>query len=603
MAAQKPSTSRASDRMRVALNREQGFKELDQVVLKNSRLDGLPWSFKDHEYQIEIIKDTKLRQAIRKCSQVGASELFVHKGLALLSVMQHMRMIYSLPTKEMASLFSKDRFDGAISQSDFYSGLMSAGENSATQKKLGTCILYVVGTFGSKSAISVPAEIVMSDEVDFSNDAVLGKLNSRIRHAKITDEHDNRGMRVRFSTPTFDGFGIDKDFQAGDQKYYMCRCEHCEHWVLPSYDEDFVIPGYDGKMINFAASDARDERNKLGEAWLKCPHCSKDLFSSLIQPERRMWVAKRPDVWDSSYQVSPWDVPKYNTPAAIIKQFDDYPLKSDFYNFVLGLPYSDAENTFTTTNEHRDKYCNLDLWIYQSVTAQGLCVGGTDVGKTCHFNVKVKVHAEVWHVVWMEKIPNTKLSPAAPALIARFDYYRLQKMCVDAGPDISLVNALVAARQGILAVNYVNSVAGLMPVAYGKDDVINADRTKTLKMLLEAHNSGDMYYPKHEALQIELFNHLKTTKKLRERNADGVMTERFVKDKKDDHWVHSLNYSSIAVMVLEHLEGKQIAAAAPMVGTVRMGAGGPSTSPSGSSSKSSSHHLHGLFGVSGKNRW
>lgn len=580
-----------SDRLRMALNREEGLKELDQVVLKYSRVEGKPWSFKDHEYQIEIIKDTRSRIDIRKCSQVGASEVLVQKTLAMSSVMQHIRIMYSLPTKEMAMGFSKDRFDGAIEQSPFYSGLVAAGGNSAGQKKIGTCMLYVIGTFGSKSAISVPAEIVLSDEVDFSNEVVLGKLNSRLRHANSVDERGNRGYRIRFSTPTVEGYGIDDGFNAGDQRYYMCRCEHCEHWVVPDYLHDFIVPGFTKSMLEFSAADARDDRFDKEAAWIKCPHCGKDLFSSLLQPARRQWVAKRPDVWDHSYQISPWDVPVYNTPPAIIKQFTDYPLRSDYFNFVLGLPYTDAENSFTVSKEHKDKHCCIDLWIYGTYIVTAPTVGGMDIGKTCHLTVGVQV-GKYTHVVWMEKIVNTKSDPAAPKVLERYDFYGMRKLIIDAGPDITLVNLLVGARENIQACVY-TTVSGIVPVAEAKDgDVINADRTKTLTLLLIAHNAGEMLYPHREDHKEELYQHLQTTKKIRERNADGEVTERFIKNKKEDHWVHSLNYLNIARLTLTMLGDTEAAAAPPMVGGVRVGS-------AATDHEEGEHRLTGLLGVSG----
>lgn len=560
-----------ANRLRMQLNREEGLRELDQVVLKYGVANGKKWSFKDHEFQIEIIRDTRSRIGVRKCSQVGLSELMVQKTLAMAATMQHIRIIFTLPTRDMAMPFSKDRFDQAIDSSDFYSGLVHKASNSASQKKIGTCTLYVTGSFGANSAISVPAEVVISDEVDFSNEAILGKLNSRLRHASLVDEMGNRGMRMRFSTPTVEDYGVDAEFQAGDQRFYMVKCRDCHQWVLPDFFHDFIVPGYDKGMIEFSREDIRDSRYRIADAYIKCPCCGKDLLQSLLNPERRQWVAKRPDVWDHSYQVYPWDVPKYNTPAAIIKQIGDYPLKGDFYNFVIGLPYSDAENSFITTQEHRKRVADVDLWIYQRWVVTCQTVGGMDIGKTCHLTVKVKVGRQ-WHVVLAEKIRNTKEDPAAPQVLARFDYYRMAKLCVDAGPDITLVNTLVGSRQNIVAVVYVNKVSGIMPIVEAHaGDVINADRTKTLSLLLSKHNAGDIHYPKNEDVTKEIFDHLKTTKKIRQRSSDGDMVERFIKTDDADHWVHSLNYCSIAAMAVEDLGSHDAINALPSVGKVRVG--------------------------------
>lgn len=580
------------------LNREEGMKSLSKIILQHGYVEGEPFSFDDHEFQIDIVNDTAQRIDVRKCSQVGLTEMMAQKTLAIMAVQKNIRIMFSQPTKEMATKFSKDRIDGAIEQSDFYSKLVKAGSDAAGMKKLGQNLLYIIGTYGANSAISVPAEMIISDEIDFSNDGVLGKLNSRIRHAKTVDAQGNRGYRYRFSTPTVDGFGIDVGFNAGDQRYYMCKCKHCAQWVVPDFYQDLILPGWDKPIMEFSRDNLDDERLDIDKAWLKCPKCANDLWPSLVDKDRRQWVATRPDKFDHSYQVYPWDVPKYNTPSGIIRQFEGYPIKADFYNFVIGLPYSDAENSFITTDEHRKKFCDIDLWIFQTIMRDATTVGGMDIGKTCHMTVKVKVQGG-WHVIWMEKITNTKNDPATPKVIARFEYYRMRKLCIDAGPDITLVNNLVAAKSGgrIQAVVYTN-VAGFIPIALKADgDTINADRTKTLSLLLSQHNHGEVHYPHKEELRIELYKHLGTTKKIRERNALGDVVEKFIKTDKQDHWVHSLNYCNIAAMALEEFEDMNEAAAMPGTASVKVGSKAEPKDPVEIGAQ-----LAGMFGFAKKRR-
>lgn len=565
------SQGSTAERFRMALSREEGMKELDQTILKYGYVEGEKFSFDDHEFQIDIVRDTSQRIDVRKCSQVGLTEMMVQKTLAILAVMKNIRVMFSQPTKEMATKFSKDRIDGAVEQSEFYSALVKAGSDAAGMKKIGRNFLYIIGTYGANAAISVPAEMIISDETDFSNDVVLGKLNSRIRHAKTVDAHGNRGYRYRFSTPTVDGFGIDIGFQAGDQRYYMCKCEHCEKWVNPSFLEDMILPGWDKPLLEFGRDNLDDERIDVQSAWMRCPSCHKDLWASLVNPARRQWVQKKPDNWNHSYQVNPWDVPKYNTPPNIFAQFEAYPLKSDFFNFVLGLPFSDAENSFIVTNEHRAKLCDVDLWIFNQCIVSCGTVGGMDVGKILHLVVKVKVSVG-WHVIWMEKIPNTRQDPAFDKVLERYDFFNMRKLCIDAGPDITLVNMLVMARSGIQAVVYVSNLQGFLPIAEKVEgEVINADRTKTLTLLLNQHNGGEVHYPHRDDLKIELFKHLETTKKVRERGIDGSITEKFIKTDKQDHWVHALNYCNIAAIACEQFEDHSVVGVMPGTRTVKVG--------------------------------
>ena len=556
-----------TNRLRMQLSTEKGLKELDKIVLQNGYVSGHPYSFKDHEYQVEILKDTRSRISVQKCSQVGLSELMVQKILAMCATMRHTRIIFTLPTRDMAIAFSKDRFDGAIGQSPAYSALTETASNSATQKKLGSCTLYVAGSFGANSAISVPAECVISDEEDFSNEVILGKLNSRLRHASIVDERGIRGIRMRFSTPTVDGYGVNNGFVAGDQKYYFCKCEHCEQWTLPTFFDSFVISGIDRSPVELSKDDLRDKRLNINETKIVCNHCKKNLQKSLLDPSRRQWVAKHPDVWEHSYQVSPWDVPVYNPPNAIITQLGDYPIKSDFYNFVLGIPYSDSENTFDTSSLFMSKLMTGKMLDSASDTFAGL-----DIGKTCHLTVFKKLPDNKVELVFCAKISNTKDSPALPKILALYDRYGVKKMCIDAGPDITLVNSLIDARSGISAVVYVRSTTSLTALDIKQDgEVVNADRTKTLSLLLGRHNSSEIIYPDNYEITSEIFDHLKTTKKIRERSPDGTMTDKFCKSSDNDHWVHSMNYAMIAAMVADVRQSSYALPIGADVSSVRLG--------------------------------
>lgn len=278
-----------ASRLRTQLNQSEGLRDLDKVVERYGYIEGEPFSFAEHEYQREILRDVSSRVSVRKCSQVGLSELMVQKTLALTAVLKHKRLIFTLPVLAMASKFSKDRFDGLIEQSDFYRGLMVKANNSASQKKIGSCTLYIGGTWGDTGAISVPAEVLINDEIDFSNQAVLGKLSSRLRHA-TKDERGYAGWRFRFSTPTVDDYGVDALFKAGHQAHYLVKCRGCHEAVLPDFFEDMVVPGLDKPMVELEKRDVANPAYRIGEAWIKCPQCGSNLWRDLIDPSRRAWV-------------------------------------------------------------------------------------------------------------------------------------------------------------------------------------------------------------------------------------------------------------------------------------------------------------------------
>ena len=70
-------------RLKAGASQAVAIEEISRWIAENTYIGGKPYSYKDHEYQQRIL-DSKARETIiRKCSQVGISELSVRKSLAL----------------------------------------------------------------------------------------------------------------------------------------------------------------------------------------------------------------------------------------------------------------------------------------------------------------------------------------------------------------------------------------------------------------------------------------------------------------------------------------------------------------------------------------
>ena len=561
-------------------NEQAGIRQLSKVLLRHAHIGAKSWSFKDHEFQLAIVNDVSRRMAVQKCSQIGLSEASVQKVIAMAATMKDVAIMYSLPTRTMMQKFSNDRFDSAIRNSPHYSKLVATAKNSVEQKLIGSSMLYLIGTWGSNDAISIPATVVINDEVDFSNQDVLGKMESRLRHQE-QDEHGFGGYRQMFSTPTVDDFGINGHFKAGDQKYYTVRCKCCGHRQIPDYLHQMVLPGFDRPIEDWSRTFSQSGRYDLTKAMLICEKCGKCLYQSgsLADPAEREWVAAHPGRPRSSYQVYPWDVPRYNSPLSILQQIEMYTTEEDFFNFVIGIPRVTEESMFITTSNKRDEVKSTYYVPYvegmKAPEAQYFI--GMDVGKTCHLVVSAIING-------VEEVVNATTITAGDKPLRRlamdiFEYYNPKHMCVDAGPDNSLITDLVAYGKGrIHAVEYANRVDGLK-IFTEKDPAPNedynrclrVDRTKLIGKVMRDHNAGNIRYP----VQVidNIFVHLKGLR--REVNSDpsssGQLKFKYTKIG-DDHYAHALCYCRLAHMfVEERMSGSTVIAMPPTVGIIRRG--------------------------------
>ena len=83
-------------------------------ICENTTLQGKPYSFKNHEFQIGIVNDTFPRICTIKTSQIGLTECSSRKTLAFLARNTGTRCMYSFPDIRLRNNNSKTRFGPLI---------------------------------------------------------------------------------------------------------------------------------------------------------------------------------------------------------------------------------------------------------------------------------------------------------------------------------------------------------------------------------------------------------------------------------------------------------------------------------------------------------
>lgn len=547
------------NRITLSININKGLSHMSSWLMKYTRLDGRPFSFKDHEMQIAICDDTNARKVMQKCSQVGLSELAARMVAGIAAMSKNKHIIYVLPTRTFATKFSASRFKPIIDESPMLLGMTDKNVKSAELKKIGTTFVYFGGTSGSvNGAISVPASYVIRDEYDFSDQLVADRFESRLKHA-ASDEHHRKGHIWTFSTPTLPEFGINREFLLSDQKHYNVTCQCCEHDFAPDYFENIKIPGYDGKMLDITPQDITNGYLDVKGAYMECPECKADIWEALCDPKRRHWVAKKPKSIVSGYQIFPWDVPKVNSIPSILMQIPAFGNPADFYNFAVGIPFVDRNNSFLL-DRIDDDTCK---WLDHG-HGQGTFYMGVDVGKTSHIVIgRVKADGTE-EINYMERYTiSGNADPLYQRITQLRELFNVRVCVIDAAPDFT--SALEAIKNNPLGKVYAceytrNRLNGLDIISIpdvpklAEDFVVKAFRTGSLQELMRSHNSGLIKYPRSiGCMQCtteidELRNNLKNIKKLRITNGDGDIEERFVSTGAD-HYAHAINYCRIAYKI------------------------------------------------------
>ena len=403
--------------------------------------------FEDHKFLIEPYEDMSPRQAIIKCSQIGWSVLAINKALWMAKHLEA-NIIYTMPSKSIVKDFVTPKVDPIIENNDIYRGWVGKTDSVAL-KNIGDRFIYFRGSWEQSAAISISAHILINDELDRSNQTVVKTYRSRLDDA--LRERPELGFIWQFSNPSIPGFGVDEAWQKSDQKHWFVKCPKC------GYDWYLKFP----ENINF-------ETKKY-----ICAKCHEDLPDWARVNGR--WVAKHKNKDVSGYWISQlmcsW------IPASKIIE-DSEGDQSVFYNFTLGLPYIDKDQsvdrqTITNcvapgSNDRKNVAIGVDNGVVKTVT-----IGNID-------GIFRIYETEDWNEIEED--------------LKRYN----ATMVIDAMPYSAIPIRLSEAYRGRVFIHYFKTNAkDSRVIEWGEGDkrnVVYSDRTKIIDMLVQEFNNREILF-------------------------------------------------------------------------------------------------------------
>lgn len=533
-----------SQGVQTSINRG-SLKKSEWIIenFKHPRNSRIPWSFIDHEFQIAIVDTPSPDSCIKKCAQVGLSELSIRESLSFCAMNDYRKMAYILPTAKFSSEFSSTRFDPAIATSSFVKSIISKDVDNTGVKKIGTCFLVMKGTSGTTSAISIDLDYLLCDEIDHCNQDVLGSFASRLQHSDLKITKD-------FSTPTVPDYGVSALYDISSQGRYRVRHSMCEQWVAPEFYTDVVIPGFDGPMADYRKEDRFLPGVK--EAYINCPHCRNPIaWSDFTDPSRRSWVHAYPDRSKQGFQVVPWDVPKYNELQDVLFSIHRYKLHSDWVNFRLGLDHSSAENSFVEAvikSNTSGKPSTLSTIVGSGYNRVFI---GADLGKTSWIIIGIPVPSGL-RIVCAESVKVASLPNASLGAYLVKLYRRLvaQRIIVDAAPNYETAMHLcdnLYSKQAYGAY-FSGPKQSLLDIYSFNDDkgIVTMDRDASFDALAKAVNSGEITFCEPTEFNSKgesvLLKHLMAMKKVETKTNKGSIVKWTSTGGGEDHFAFALNY-------------------------------------------------------------
>ena len=407
-------------RVKSAIYETYRLEDIPAWITEKTYLGGRKYSFRGHEFQEKVLIDTSEEVNCQKCSQIGMTEAQGRWALGVCYNFPGFSAIYTMPYSTDAEVLCRTRIDPIIANSPDLSKAISADLNNAQLKQIRNSFIYFRGTQGNTQAISIPADLIVSDEIDRSSSTVLSQYTSRLTHSAWK-------LRRNFSTPTVDGYGIALKMRTSRRFRNICKCEFCGHSFVPSYHDHVKIPGYDNDLREVTKASLAWLRWK--EARLLCPKCGK---SPSLLPAYREWVQENLDEQHDAagYYVSPFDAPLIITPASLIKASTEYTKRSEFVNQNLGETAQDTDETLVLSDI-------LKALKPYNLKDSGLYAMGADMGLICRITIgRIDVHSEALVVVHREMVPLGNFETRARELAGE---YRCVIKVFDSQPYVDLV--------------------------------------------------------------------------------------------------------------------------------------------------------------------
>jgi hypothetical protein len=407
--------------------------------------------------------------------------------------------MYFFPTRTDVLEFSKSRVTPLVEDNPFLQKELR-DTDAAGLKRIGDAHLYLRGMQSNIGMKSVPADMVVFDELDEATPDAKSLAKERLSHS------DYRRL-IELSNPSIPSYGIDEAYQESDQRHWTLKCSACGKWTAP----EKAFPTKLGEEVQIIR--LRDD----GSAYRACPSCDAELDLALGE-----WLADYPSRPIHGYRISQLFSSKVD-PGEILREYRKTYNPEHFYTLKIGIPWVDVENKLSA---HQVLALCGDHGLLES--SERSCTMGIDTGKELHVVISRRIDPKgeepKREIIWIGT------AQSYDELDSFMERFKVSKCVIDAMPEIHATRAFAERHRGKVWLNYFNENQKGSFKWDKETHIVQVNRTEALDAAKKGIRDSAVVLPRRVPLVEEFAEHLASdAKKLIEDDETGAKSYRYIR--------------------------------------------------------------------------
>jgi len=501
------------------------------------------WNWNHHPWLYEMHNADGERLIGQKAAQMGFTEWALNKTFYSMDILG-ISVLYILPSDDDASDFSAARFDKALENSNYLQRFFSEVKNVG-HKRAGNASLYVRGSRSRSKLKSIDTALIVLDEMD-----EMYQANISLALERQSGQRAETQQVLEISTPTVEGFGINRDFSLSTQEHFMFKCPKCGKFTELIFPDSVII----------TAESELDP--KIKDSHYICHLCKNklehDLKHECLKPKvlggtAHMVPTHADRDWRGFYvpQMYSFTVTPIKFASAFLRGKNDPTEETEFYNSKVGVPHAvegskvNDENIVKCTGTYRKGRVQKN-----SIRSMGI-----DVGAVCH------VVIEEWDIKQRPR-PGIQINDyAIPYVLLEIktsgnaddfnelDYlmreWEIDGCVIDAEPERRSAYQFATRHYGrVRLVDWLHSQQGRQAVISPEEECsIKVNRTSWLDLALGRFKNNTIRIPADRS--DEFVAHIKEPQRVYKKDRYGNNFAVY-ESLKADHFAFARTFSEIA---------------------------------------------------------